>query len=271
MERFDSLDYWERRHRESVVDAAVGCLGLSESYNRWLRRMKARSFQEAIRSIRWEWADKRVLDIGTGTGFCIEQWRRTGVRQLVGSDFTAEAVQGLSGRWSGVDVIRMDITHANLPVDGRFDAISALDVFFHITDDDAYRRALNNVGRLLRPGGYFLCTENFLHGREERSGHLVSRELGRIEAMMRAAGLVPVRRNPVFVLMNRPIDSSSRLLQWFWDRVESLAAHEVAGWIAGATLFPIDTVLTKTKPEGPSTELMVCRRPPRSSASGQPS
>jgi SAM-dependent methyltransferase len=212
--------------------------------------------------IPWNWGDKRVLDIGSGTGFCIQQWKSAGVGQLVGSDFATHAVRRLQRTWPDVPVMRIDITEADLLVDGPFDAISAFDVLFHITDDEAYRRAFKNIGALLRPGGYLLCTENFLHGWEERSGHLTSRDVRQIEATIAEAGLAAVRRLPVFVLMNRPIDSPSRLRQWCWRQVERLAIHEVRGWLAGAALYPIEAALTRVKDEGPSTELMLCRRNP---------
>lgn len=260
MTTFDPRAYWEDRLATFASAAGVGCLGLSESYNRWLHRVKARAFRTAIRSIGWRWAEKRILDIGSGTGFCLRVWKRVGVGEIVGSDFTTNSVLRLRGRWPDVEMVTMDITQPNMPVSGPFDAISAIDVLFHITEDDAYHRAAANIAHLLSPGGYFLFTENFLHGREERNGHLVSRNIWDIRRIMQAAGLIPVRRSAVFALMNRPIDSSSGLRHRAWRGLERLARNEFSGWMTGALLYPIELALLQILADGPSTELMLCRK-----------
>jgi SAM-dependent methyltransferase len=263
MDTFDALTYWETRLQAAPPIAGVGCLGLSESYNRWLHRIKARCFRSAIRTIPWEWRDKRVLDVGSGTGFCIRTWQRIGAGEILASDFTDHAVRYLRSRLRGVPVVRMDIGQPEVAASGGFDAVSAFDVFFHITDDSAYLRALRNVSKLLRPGGYFVFTENFLHDGEQRDGHLASRTLAEIESALAKVGLVPLRRRSVFVLMNRPIDSTSRLRNLLWRRVERLAVTEPGGWLTGAALFPLELGLARITREGPSTELMICRKQPR--------
>ena len=50
-----------------------------------------------------------------------------------------------------------------------FDAVSAFDVLFHIVDDAAYGRAFQNIASLLKPGGWFLWSDNFLKA-NPRSG-----------------------------------------------------------------------------------------------------
>jgi SAM-dependent methyltransferase len=259
MTTFDPLAYWEERLEGTSGAAGVGCFGLSDGYNRWLHRVKARALRVAIRSIPWQWEDKWVLDIGSGTGFCLGLWKQAGVGQIKGSDFTRQSVRRLRARWPDVEVARMDITEKDIPLTGPFDAVSAVDVLFHITHDDRYRRAAANVGRLLRPGGYFLFTENFLHGKEERNGHMASRDIRDIEVALRRAGLKPINRWAVFVLMNRPIDSSSRFREEVWRRVERLARNEFSGWLTGASLYPLELALLRGLVEGPSTELMLCR------------
>ena len=47
---------------------------------------------------------------------------------------------------------------------GRFQAISAYDVLFHIVDDARYERAIQNISALLSPGGVFFFSDLFLHG-----------------------------------------------------------------------------------------------------------
>jgi hypothetical protein len=113
---------------------------------------------------------------------------------------------------------------------------------------------------LVRPGGLFVLTENFLRNQPERRQHLVSRTLRDIERHVSDTGFEVLARQPVFVLMNRPIDSASPSLLWWWRMLERAVSREWVGSAAGAALYPIEILLTSILRQGPSTELMICRR-----------
>src|SRR5829696_5730512 len=71
-----------------------------------------------------------------------------------------------------------------------------------------------------------------------------------------------VERRPMFVLLNAPVDSRSRLLGTTWHVLSSASARRnVLGAILGAVAYPLELGLLSRVREGPSTELMVCRRP----------
>ena len=65
----------------------------------------------------------------------------------------------------------------------------------------------------------------------------------------------------MFFLMNTPIDSRSRVMRLWWRALSGIChrSHR-AGAILGALLFPVELMLTAIAGEGPSTELVVCRR-----------
>jgi hypothetical protein len=64
----------------------------------------------------------------------------------------------------------------------------------------------------------------------------------------------------MFVLMNYPADTRSRLLRWAWTAMVAPAVlGEPLGWALGAALYPLERALVRVKRESPSTELMVCR------------
>jgi hypothetical protein len=106
-----------------------------------------------------------------------------------------------------------------------------------------------------------LLSDNFLHGPALRGRHQVSRSLEEIDRALEAAGLERVLRLPVFFLMNTPVDSRSRLLRFSWRVVSRICrrSHR-AGTALGAVLFLPELLLTALAREGPSTELVVCRR-----------
>jgi hypothetical protein len=68
----------------------------------------------------------------------------------------------------------------------------------------------------------------------------------------------------MFVVMNAPVDSKSRLLNAYWRKLTSgLSRFPGSGGIVGATLYPVERLLVSLFKEGPSTELVVCRRSSR--------
>jgi SAM-dependent methyltransferase len=172
------------------------------------------------------------------------------------------AVTNLAERFPEYDFVQMDIGGAtNQFAASRFDAVSIMDVLFHIVDDTSYRRAFFNLARLLKPGGFLLFTENFLHQEAHRAPHQVQRTLPEIELMLQDVGLTPVLRRPQFVLMNMPIDSRSAIHHRFWSLLtKAVRRHRAFGNILGALLYQPELALASWLREGPSTELMICRK-----------
>ena len=282
---FDNRQYWESRLRGHFSLAGVGYLRLGRRYNAWMYRVRGGVFDRVVRESgigrqpgignresgivgtdsRFPNPDSRidVLDVGAGTGFYVDRWQRLGAR-VTGLDLTEVAVAELARRFPGCRFIRADIggPREALPLapDG-FDVVSAFDVLFHLVDDAQYARAFENIAALLRPGGWFLWSENFLRHAAERVAHQVSRPLAESARRVEAAGFEIVRRVPMFVLMNYPADTRSRLARWAWTAMVAPAmVAEPVGWLLGAALYPVEQALVRVLRESPSTELMVCRK-----------
>lgn len=261
----DDLDpaiYWEERLRRFDL-SSVGYRALGLRYNQWLYRVRSSVFRRALRRTRFDCSAASVLDVGSGTGFYVEEWLRAGTRAVTASDMTAVATENLRVRFASANVARFDVTDG-LPFRARsFDAVSAFDVLFHIVSDQLYEQAIANVASLLRPGGFFFFSENFVHGPTVRIGHQASRSLAEIEKLLERHDLQPVLRRPMFVLMNAPADSESRVAQGAWRLLAGLVSrHEAIGALVGGALYPLELGLVHMLRESASTELMVCRRLP---------
>lgn len=256
---FDPESYWSERLSETYSLAGVGWLGLGEDYNRWMYAVRRRAFRRAVRSRVLPGA--RVLDVGSGTGFYVDRWRELGVTDITGSDLTVVAVERLSALYPGLDFRQLDLTASTLPEIGSFDAISAMDVLFHIVDDEGYDQAIRNLASLLKPRGILVLTENFLHRAAGRGQHEVDRTMEQIVTILRAAGLELEYRRPLFVLMNTPIDSESGVLRRTWTGINLLVRRRPrAGRLVGGLVYPFELALTRVVSEGPSTEIAVCRK-----------
>src|SRR5829696_379446 len=205
----------------------------------------------------------RVLDVGSGTGFYIDRWHELGVSSVTGADLTETAVEQLRRRYPADRFVRFDVTEEGAPLEpGSFELVSAMDVLFHVVDDQGFARAFETLFSLLAPGGHLVFSDNFVHGPAQRARHQVSRPIEEIQAVVGAAGFEVVERRPMFVLLNAPVDSRSRLLGTTWHVLSSASARRnVLGAILGAVAYPLELGLLSRVREGPSTELMVCRRP----------
>jgi SAM-dependent methyltransferase len=274
MTRFDSGEYWEARLRENYSLAGVGYLRLGRRYNEWMYRVRGEVFDRVLAEIErgeWgtaaesprSWRGADVVDVGAGTGFYMERWIRFGA-QVIGMDLTAAAVKGISVRFPGARVIQADIGGSFEGIGlrlGSFHAVSAIDVLFHIVDDAGYGRAFQNIAALLRAGGWFLWSDNFVRHSGERTTHQVSRPYAESLRLVESAGFEVLGRVPMFVLMNYPADSKSRLARGAWTAmVAPSMLAEPLGWLVGGLLYPIERRLVRRVKESPSTELMICRK-----------
>lgn len=98
--------------------------------------------------------DADVLEVGCGTGAMAERINALPGVTLVATDFSERFVELTAAR--GVDARQADICY--LPFDdASFDVVYAGWMLYHVRDLD---RALNEVRRVLRPGGTFVAVTN---------------------------------------------------------------------------------------------------------------
>jgi SAM-dependent methyltransferase len=258
----DATQYWEDRHAAEATLDTVGWTGLGRAFNGRMYAVRRHVFQRVVSARVPIAGDPRVLDIGSGTGFYLDLWRDLGVRRIEGSDLSERAVTRLRAAYPGVPIHHLDLgSDAALPSPGGYDLVSVMDVLFHIVDEAAYRRAVENLGRLVRPGGHVVLSENFLNDRVVSGPEQVSRSEPEILGLLRRAGLEPMARAPMFVLLNGPVDSQSRWLQRWWTLLSKVVSiDETLGWLVGAVLVPIELAALRLARRGPSTKLLVCRR-----------
>jgi SAM-dependent methyltransferase len=258
-QEFDAEHYWENR-LEPFNLAAVGYHDLGIPFNRWVYRVRRHVFRRTLRALESHWEDKQVLDVGSGIGFYISEWLRTGA-SVTGSDLTRVSVDRLRAAFPGSQFIQWDVTQEPPLAPGNFDAVSAFDVLFHIVDDSRYASAFAHVADLLREGGYFLFSEFLLHDETVRVSHQASRPLEEIEALLRTNSLELVERRAMLVLMNPPIDSANPVLRGLWRVLGGVLTRAPAlGGVIGAFLYPIELLLVSRVGESPTTEVVVCRK-----------
>lgn len=260
MTTFDPRAYWEQRLERSSGLEGVGYVGLGHAFNSWMYRVRRNVFNRTVRKHMPQRGSAAVLDIGSGTGVYLRCWRSLGVRTITGTDITDTAVARLKIDLPEVELFRMDITEGDPRIKGAFDAVSCMDVLFHVVDDARLQQALLNMRLALKPGGTVFLSDNFLHHGSKGETHFVIRTLAQYEAALNRAGLRIVERRPMFHLLNRPMDSRSSLLWRWWSLVEVVCHRSYfLGGLLGAVAYPFELLLVRARREGVSTEIMICK------------
>ena len=258
----DRRAYWEDRLGREFSLEGVGYSGLGAKFNDHMYRVRRHGFIRLVEPLIRSRPPGDVLDVGSGTGFYVELWNELGAQRITGSDVTATAVSALAERHPEHRFVRMDIGARELPLEpASFDFVSAIDILFHIVDEEAHARALANLGQLVRPGGRVILSENLYRVAPEPAAHQVGRSEATILERLASAGLTLERRAPMFVLMNTPVRSNSRLHRLAWSRVVATLTHRpAAGGPLGRALYPVETALVGWRRDAPSTEFLLCRR-----------
>ena len=262
MDSEEVKNYWENRLEKVFGLHGVGYAGLGLGFNRWMYKIRRSVFLREIRKHVPVSGVSKVLDIGCGTGFYIDRWKEVGARDITGLDITNAVVANCSRKYPEFRFVNQDIGDPVLSTAlGTFDIISAFDVLFHIVDEQRYHNALRNIASLCKPGGWFVMSDNFLHGHGIAVAHQASRSLDIIEKAVMSAGFDIVVRRPMFFFMNDPIDSSNALVKVFWNALmRGVALHNVVGAMLGCLMFPLELFLTTVAVESPTTEIMICKR-----------
>ncbi len=258
---YDARRYWDQRLDRDFTLRGVGVRNLSREYNTWLYRVRDRVFRRTLGVLDLDLSAAKVLDVGAGVGFYVERWKRRGA-EVTAIDIADSAVERLRARHPDVRFERLDVSGDLDALGTGYDVVSAFDVLFHIVDDERYRRALHNVHRLLRPGGWFVFTDTLAARRSQSAKHYVRRSLAEVEAAVRDAGFEVVHRRPAFFVMTYPFDLDKRWRDLWSRHVGSRVTTAFGGTVLGALLFLPELALTRLYADGPASEIVVCRRAP---------
>jgi SAM-dependent methyltransferase len=258
--RFDPKSYWETRLEEYPGLCGVGNTCLGRSYIQWLYKVRRAVFLRLLASLRTDFRAARVFDVGAGTGFYLELWKQVGVSSIAGCDLTEIAVARLRSTLPGARILRLDIgeTLPSSELEG-YDIVSAFDVLFHIIEEKRYERAIRNLCALLRPGGLLLFSDLLPRNGALRAEHLTFRPLEEVTALLGKTGFEVAGRVPMFVVMEEPLDSTSQWYRFLWKLMTyPVKRSELAGFLIGGMLYPLELILTNVCKESPSTEIVIC-------------
>jgi SAM-dependent methyltransferase len=268
---YDPNAYWDLLHARGDL-SAVGQSGLPVGLNRLL-------YVALERRVRWFarrhrlFPVARAFDVGAGTGYWVHTWHRLGTGRVDGCDLVERAVAQLNETFGGLGdrFVQLDVASPSpgLPAE-PYGLVTVMNVLLHVTDDQAFRRALRNVAGLVEPGGHLLLVEPILLDAsfarppvaEETSR---ARPLAAYRDPLRAAGLELVDVRGAVALANNPIEARSRArFAWYERRWQALRLRAKRGRLRrwhGPVLLAGDRIALALG-EAPSSKIALFRRPP---------
>lgn len=258
---FNSKDYWESRLSKDYTLRGVGDITLGVAYNNYIYKVRNVVFRRMVKKYKIEISGKDVVDIGSGTGFYVELFRQHGCRNLTGFDITNKVVSELSAKYPAFRFIQKDIGNGDFSFPDRFDIASSFDVLYHIVEDGKYETAIKNISSLVKEGGIFLYSDNFLPpGKRFEMMHQTCRDIDYIRKTMESNGFEIEQIVPMFVLMNTSFSNNFFLKRFFNWVTRIVQKGEFWSRLVGAILYPIELFLLSVMKRSSSTEIMICRK-----------
>ena len=119
----------------------------------------------------------KVLDLGCGNGYALELARQSHPgNHYWGLDFSEDLLAVARGRKLPHCDLRMGDARALPYEQGLFDVVYSERCLINILDWQGQEKALREIHRVLKPGGYYLMIECFTDGRD--NNNLARRQLG---------------------------------------------------------------------------------------------
>lgn len=258
-------EYWTSRLEGDFSLGGVGDRPLGRPFNEWAYRIRRSALSRCLAAhhIRADRSD--ILEVGFGTGFFVRYWDSRRARSITGLDITARAVEEMSRCFPRYRFLKLDISSPGFPALGAFDIVTVFDVCLHLVDEASFSRAIENVCRQVKQGGYVLLTDLLSETMVLRGLTQFSRPLSAYRKQLEAHGLRVVGLHPIFFTMSQPQDVvrpwKRNLSQGYWRLLSNtLEKAPVTGHVLGPACWAADWVAQRLMTHGPSVKLLVARR-----------
>lgn len=183
MSNFDYKAYWIERHQKYYGNLrSVGIKSYHTSANAFKYRMVCEQYKRVLSELILS-TKTSILDVGAGTGEFISLFLNDKrVSQIIATDVSSIALQQLNQKYPTVQTLTKSIIDLKLP-NQSIELVHCFDVLYHITDDNEWRRSLENLCRI--SAKYIAIHGEIIHkSRRIHSHHVRSRPLSLLNAVM---------------------------------------------------------------------------------------
>jgi ubiquinone/menaquinone biosynthesis C-methylase UbiE len=161
----EASNYWRSIHGHTESDLKAVCFpDRSHVFNRFFDRIQKFAVRRCLESLGVSLRDKTLLDLGCGRGRWLEFYAAQGAK-VTGIDISNDAIEMC--RKKDFNVYQGNIDELRF-ADDSFDFVNSVTVIQHVVPEDQ-GKAIEEVQRVLKPGGYAILLENTSN---DRSSHV---------------------------------------------------------------------------------------------------
>lgn len=208
MNIYDPQKYWEKRLKSRFDLTGVGNIVFDSKYNEYLYKLQLDVLVKALRKYNISLREKKILDIGCGTGF-FSRFYLNNLATVTGIDITTTSIETLKKSFPDGRFITLDISTEfavnQEPFAGEFDIVNVLNVIFHIVDETKFEKALKNIAACLKEGGYLFISDYFGDTDVSPARHVKFRRLESYR-ILEQEGIKILEVMPIYHLMNKRVD-----------------------------------------------------------------
>lgn len=264
--KYDPLTFWDDRYKKFDITTS-GHIDLPYEFNEWMYKLKLKKVRQGAQKNLQKTAfkDVSVAELGCGTGVYVKLWQELGVKELVGMDIAPRAVSNLQSSYPDYRFHCEDLGNEEIPHlygENTHDIVTAIGVLVHILDDDHFRKALKNIAGLLSDDGVALIAEYLCRGVAQEGSYMKVRSISWYKEELNKVGLEVVEQKPLYFFMGRPYDTPTKVSKTILPLMFNLTRRLIRRYpkLMGRALYSLDSVITSFINDGPSEELLVCRK-----------
>jgi 2-polyprenyl-3-methyl-5-hydroxy-6-metoxy-1,4-benzoquinol methylase len=165
-------EFWDQRHAGESDLRSGGDIGLSEVDNVIFYQIRLGLVLQALAGEAPLPTGFTVADAGCGKGWFSRAFAGAGF-EVHGFDASPSAIE-LARRAGGGPRYELATLAGFRPL-RLFDAVVSIDVLIHVTDDAEWRASVQNLARIVRPGGLLVVSDTMAHQRRTGSTYIVQR------------------------------------------------------------------------------------------------
>jgi len=199
--------YWTERYTKEFSYRSSAHISFSWSYNQYVYKAYLRTLCNMLIKNKRSLSQKKILDIGSGSGYYVEYYKKIGVQSLIGTDITDISVSNLQNKFKDYSFICHDITQ-DFPAfirEIKFDIISVFDVLYYIIDDQLFEKSIRDISELADSQTLIIITDKFINQSPNKGlVYYKHRNLNHYQKVFKENGLKIIDRQPVNSLLKRP-------------------------------------------------------------------
>ena len=189
----ESIAYWDARHRDEVGLRSGGNTGLGQAGNEVFYARRLGVLLALVGDLTSTSEPLFLLDAGCGKGYFARALARCGHR-IDGIDTSPAAISACREAGGGPRYHRARLAQWHSP--WLYDAVYAVDVCFHITDDAEWESSLANLASLVRLAGMLVVTDEHVESRVRHGSYIVHRTREDYMSVLGPHGLAAVGFRP---------------------------------------------------------------------------